>query len=492
MGSLSSSIRVCGWEVRSRTFLAVAVLFLLLYYAVLLSNGTFWLLRPVQWGLTFNSMAANLFEGRFDVDPLAIGAEGFVHGGRTYAYFGIFLAVLRAPLVVFRGLLTTDVTALSCLVATCVMSFLKLATLSEIYHSGQTGSPSTRLFWPMALTLALGGAQIQFLKPSIYQEVCSWGGAIAAAFVYCCVRGLVARREFTNWLLALMAGLVGLAFLTRVSIGVGLGAAYGLLLLILSYQGLTRAGWSIDAVGAQVRRFVWPLTILLVLVLGTGLVNYQRWGNPLTFVDLSQHLMNARYPDRLVRLERYGAFNIARLWFGTLYYFVPIWIFTRSDGHFLFYERQHELIDTAELPPSTFVLSDPLLLGLCGVLFLRCARRQRRVVDSSQSLALLLGLSTAPFLILMASYMAFRYRIEFYPVLELGAFVGLSVEGGAAAPVTSRFVRAAWVAATLGIIASHGLLILYKISPAGGALEFIGPAGVLAFYRDLVLARIAG
>ena len=47
----------------------------------------------LDFGLAFNSMAEHLLRGRFDVDPDAIGAEGFDIGDRTVSYFGIFCAL---------------------------------------------------------------------------------------------------------------------------------------------------------------------------------------------------------------------------------------------------------------------------------------------------------------------------------------------------------------------------------------------------------------
>ena len=68
-----------------------------------LTRGSFNFLAPVPFGLTFNSMAAHLLAGRFDVDPAAVGAEGFARDGRIYAYFGIFCALLRLPWLAAGG-----------------------------------------------------------------------------------------------------------------------------------------------------------------------------------------------------------------------------------------------------------------------------------------------------------------------------------------------------------------------------------------------------
>src|SRR5262249_10587326 len=77
---------------------------------------------------------------------------------------------------------------------------------------------------------------VQFLKPSIYQEVVCWAAAIAAAYVYCAVYGLVIRNEFSDPLVVCMFFLAGLALLNRVSTGLGLYLSTGLLLLTFAWQ----------------------------------------------------------------------------------------------------------------------------------------------------------------------------------------------------------------------------------------------------------------
>lgn len=72
----------------------------LLHYAFMLgASGE--LFVPTVHGMTFNSMALNLLEGRFDVDPATIGDEAFERDGRSYAYFGIFLALWGWALAVW-------------------------------------------------------------------------------------------------------------------------------------------------------------------------------------------------------------------------------------------------------------------------------------------------------------------------------------------------------------------------------------------------------
>jgi len=44
------------------------------------------------------------------------------------------------------------------------------------------------MFSVVVQSLILGGAQIQFLRGTLYQKTLAWAGAISAAFIYCALR----------------------------------------------------------------------------------------------------------------------------------------------------------------------------------------------------------------------------------------------------------------------------------------------------------------
>jgi len=75
----------------------------------------------------------------------------------------------------------------------------------------------------------LGGAQVGYLKASIYQEVIFWANTLAAIFIYMAVRGLL-RDSHTSAQLGAMALVAGLTLLARISTGIGLCTALGMLL----------------------------------------------------------------------------------------------------------------------------------------------------------------------------------------------------------------------------------------------------------------------
>ena len=100
--------------------------------------------------------------------------------------------------------------------------------------------------------------------------------------------------------------------------------------------------------------------------------------------------------------------------------FSAIWTFIRPDEQFLFSE-----FDCVEAPPSSFLLSDPLLLVLGGAYLLRLPQLAREhLLDLRAVTAIMFGLLIPGFLVLTYIYMALRCRMEYYPLPEFAAFVG--------------------------------------------------------------------
>jgi hypothetical protein len=345
----------------------------------------------------------------------------------------------------------------------------------------------------MLVTILFAGPQTEFLRASIFQEVCLWAGALAATFVYLAVRGILLSR-FTAASLNAMALVAGLALIARVSTGLGLFAAIVLLLATLLCTRDRDSGLELDAQRDMPvyrcltsSRFMVPLLILVGFCALTGLVNYYRWGNPLTFANYHLYLTNTEYPDWLRLTQVYGLFNLSRIPFGVVYYFVPIWVFHRPDGHLLFEEHQRRIIESTELPPSSFFLTDPLLL----LLFLYAAwsivkARHTQGISRLQVLSVGIGLAVPCLLMLSAISMNFRYRIEFYPLIEFGAFLGFVLLNRAQLQwQVARLRLLVLASACVGVFASQVVLILYKVSDFGPATEHLQP-GVFHYYWRLI------
>jgi hypothetical protein len=139
------------------------------------------LTHQAPMGLTFNEMLTQLLRGRFDVDPATIGREAFQRGGRNCAYFGIFCALLRAPLILFGEVRSFDMTGPLLLVAASVSLAFRLAAVAKVFSYAKS-APDLPYFRIIVLPpVALGGETVQFLYPNLYRESVSWGDALAAS-----------------------------------------------------------------------------------------------------------------------------------------------------------------------------------------------------------------------------------------------------------------------------------------------------------------------
>ncbi len=414
--------------------------------------------HPALLGQAFNSMAEHLMAGRFDLDPDAIGGEAFEVGDRTVSYFGIFCALLRLPLLPFPALAHLDITRLSCLFAVCLGGWFQLRAVLLVRDTSPAGPRRDWLTAALIVCILLGGQQIQFLRASIYQEIVDWANALAMGFVFLATRGLI--KGFSVGTLTGMAVFAGLALLDRVSFGVGLYAALSGVLLLR---------W---------RLALLPALTLLVFAVAVGIVNYGRWGDPSVFADFTKYALNQdQTPERLDHLSAYGAFNWRRIGFGLRYYFLPY-------GQTLFAEARTAMIDVMELPPGSFFLSDPLLLGLTCAFAYNAMTIKGRWLSS----ALLLGLALPPILMLSAISMSYRYREEFYPFLILAALLGFRGLCRNPSPF-GRKVRAAIAAAVIvSVLVSHAMAALYAVIPFGSAEQYIAKDGWIGTYAPRLRA----
>jgi hypothetical protein len=475
--TIAEGVRRHALQVSDKT--GAAALFLLLpavgYYALLLTaGGSSGLVAPVMHGLTFNSMLLHLLHGRFDVDPAVIGYEGYLRDGAVYAYFGLLPALLRAPFLLLPDFATTDFTRFSCLLADSLMALLKVLSALVVWRSAGKQWRSAPLSL-LLVTILMSGPQIQFLRPSIYQEVILWADVFAAAFVLLVLHGWTRSEGFSIGLMSALAAIAGLCLLTRVSTALGLYLAVTLVSLWHASHELR----SQRPESLRLLALAWPVLVLAGFAAATAIVNQERWGNPLVFVDLSLSVRPILHVDQHVG---YGNFSLVRLGYGLGYYFLPIWVLRDGSGQLLWSSFVQGAMSAVELPPSSFLLSDPLIIGLAIYGSARLARGTavpRRLPIALTALALVIPIV----LMLTAMSMTFRYRMEFYPLFEFCAFVGFWCL------LQARPRRIAMVfggAALVSILVAQFLWLLYMLSPLGMASESLGENSVVGFYECLL------
>ncbi len=468
-GSISHRARIRGVAVLVCVFGLIFP-----YYWTLLSDGHYFRVRPVRYDLVFNSMIEYMSHWRFDVDPDSILQEGFTRDGRTYAYFGILPALLRLPLMFLPRFHMMDFTAISCAIAAAIAATAKLAAVLQA--GGAMGDATYKrrvLLFAMAIVI-FGGSQVQFLRPSVYQESVYWAAALAAGFVLLAFRWCIAVPGRKSGHLITMAVLAGLCLLTRVSTSIGLYAACGAIMLPELRSGNGRFRAALPA-----------CFILCVFAAICGYINYARWGSPLTFQDYRYYnILPVNHPAYDV-LINHGYFDVERIPFALAYYFLPVWTIIGSDGHFLFRTLQDRLYYTVELPPATFFLSDMLLcfLSVLGCVMLASCHAVARMVAAS---FLIPGI-----LMLMAIALTFRYRMEFYPFFEFTALFGMPALADKIAARPRLLTGACGLMVAISIVFAHGFLLSYKIVPWGDS-AVVETTGWTVAYRAYVRLTYPG
>lgn len=476
---MKSIIKLRSPRARHMLFLGAALGLLFLYYLMEISDlGSAFRRSSPPINLTFNSMLEHLLRGRFDVDPGTVGYEGFSRDGRVYAYWGIFPALLRLPLLVSTRWVKIDITLWSCWLAVCTAAAIKFYTLRVISRASPKLPPW--LLGSVAVALALSGAQICFLRPLLYQEVCLWAGVFGALFVFAAVRGVL-RKFAQGHDLEIMALAFGGCLLTRVSVAIGLLAALlAVLLIIFQRQRSSNEKFARELI-------LRPLIIAGCFIAIAAFINFERFGNVATFANYSIYNYNKLFPDRIARTAAYGLFNIARLPFGLVYYFFPVWVIHGSDHHLILGTMRDRLIDSAELPPGSFLLSDPFLMVL-GLVGAAATWKQRFAGLSERTLVAVIagGLAIPALLMLTAISMCFRYRLDFYPLLEFLAFVGLATYRSTDQPPLWASRRLLLSLLCVSIVGSHLEMALYRLSDLGPAQRLLAD-GIERYYARLII-----
>jgi hypothetical protein len=425
------------------------------------------------------------------VDPQIVGVEGFLRDGRVYSYFGIWCALLRLPLWILHRM-DVDVTLWSCLAAACIAGVAKVRAVLLVRRHAARSSIVELAITLMLAYAVLGGSAVGGLGASLVQEVILWAYAFAALFVYLAIKGLI-NKHFDLKTLSWMACCAGLALLTRVSTGAGLILALLLLLLVLTAQHRwhkakpSSEGMEPPGAAFTEQRVLAPLGILGAFVAATGMVNYFRWGNPATFADYNSYLLQDYFPGFVQTMHKYGLFNLRRIPFSLAYYFVPIWVLHGPGGQLFFESTRTQFFGDVELPPSSFFLTD--LLPLCFIVLLAITLWRRRSCGlppaGRWAAALAIGLLAPCILLLMLDWQAYRYRMEFYPEIDLLAFLGLYFTVTNMTTL-SRFARwRQWITAGLAVSVVASLLAFsLDVLSGDGPPEEILRSGVVQYYHD--------
>jgi hypothetical protein len=133
-----------GW-ISSDWHLAALIAAAAVYYLFLLSNGTFQLFAPAMLDKAFDNMLVHLMRGEVTVDREAIDFETFTRDGKTYAYFGVFPALLRLLALPFVDVAQVPLARLSCLTAVVFYVAVQLRMLVIVTPKPPAAEPTAQL-----------------------------------------------------------------------------------------------------------------------------------------------------------------------------------------------------------------------------------------------------------------------------------------------------------------------------------------------------------
>ena len=206
-----------------RVALAATVLFWLL-----LTAGRPWLIFARGGFSTdfYDAQARAFLHLHLDVPPKIAAMEGFLIGGRTYLYYGPFLAVLRMPIALFGTATAGRLSAASMLLGFFVACTAAWHLAEGVRHLLGRGSSrrSTLLVAAVASSPLLGLAGWN----SVYDETELWACALALVALAAAV-AYIRRPSIRVGVLAATAA--SCAFLTRSSVGLGVLLGVGLVAL---------------------------------------------------------------------------------------------------------------------------------------------------------------------------------------------------------------------------------------------------------------------
>ncbi len=399
---------------------ALALAAVALFQLALLTHGDMRLIAPERLDGAFDSMLQHLLRGDVTVDPDAIGYESFTREGRTYSYFGILPALLRLPALLLGPADPNrmHLARVSCLVASVAYVAILLRTLLLAHRSLPAERRSTWLFVLVAVGLMFGGTQTILLSSAyLYSEPVMWGAVLAAGFNLVVVRAALRGSTLSAGDLVVLALLAGVALNTRASIGFDLTVGAGLILGWCLLCGLLRRP------AAPEWGSILPACAALAVGLGVAaLINWARWGNPLTFADMPLQDIIRRHPERWAELQANGIFNLRRMPTSATYYLTGLTYALKNFGQIG--EFITKLYEPIEGPPSSPLLTGPVwtILALLGI---RSTLRQRWFIPAT-----LAGHIASALLLLCAMSLTLRYRQDFAPLLALPAFFGFVVLSG--------------------------------------------------------------
>ncbi len=377
----------------------------------------------------YDAQAASLLHGRVDVPPEALGAEAFVHNGKSYGYFGPTPALARLPLNVLIPGLARHWNRLSMLLASALlicMLLLLLRRLEELLPLNQGRQLRNLLGATLIVAVAIGSPNFPLsAEAKAYQEAIAWASALSLASAVCVISYLM--RPSPKWL-ALSCATAFFAFFARVSSGVGPVFVLFLLdmVLLIPVPRLKSFFAVSDLPSPRQAVIAFSVTIASAVVLWGGL-NYWKYGMVFASVPVKMYVSYRPGPESPENL--FSPVNVpATVWA----YTSPSNIHFRKRFPWVDFTRPERSSVAARFPHSQVGRVEPfaslsgampelLLAALAGTVL--CLGRRRKL---SPVRAPLIGALAGCGLIFTLGMITYRYLHDTLPWLALGSAIAVA------------------------------------------------------------------
>lgn len=222
-----------------RVVAAITVVAMALFWLVATSWRPWDLFERGGFSADFYDEQARVFlRGRLAVDPAVAGPEGFLIDGRTYLYYGPFLAIVRMPLMLFGDLFVGRLVRVSMLIALGVLIRWSARLVVLARAAVRPADDRANDGWAIGVfvgAVAFSPALFAAGWTSVYHETELWALTLAVVSAVSVLEW--AATEFTDLRRLLWAGAAALAAtLTRAPIGFGVALAVGVCGLVLVWR----------------------------------------------------------------------------------------------------------------------------------------------------------------------------------------------------------------------------------------------------------------
>jgi hypothetical protein len=365
-----------------------------------------------------------MFHGHLWLANGSLGIEGFVHGGHTYTYFGLFPSIIRMPILAVTGSLDGRLTA-PCLLAAWLLTGL-FATLlfwrvRFLVRGDTVVGRSEATAYGVLVATAMAGTIWMLLAstPFVFNEDIAWSVCLTVGSLFALL-GVIERpswgRVITSGVLVLCANLDRSTTGWACAVGAGLIAAWFL----------------IGRGGPENRRWWWPALLAGLVPVAVGCaVNYSKFGvlfGVSNFEQVWTHVNAYRrkflaanhdaeegiifVPTNFVTYLRPDGLRL-----GSIFPFITLPAHPPAALGGVLFDRRYRTASITASTPLLFVLS---CWGMVT------AFRPRPIGKVALTRLLLLAAGSAGAALLLWGYIAPRYLGDFVPFLVLASAVAMA------------------------------------------------------------------